>query len=72
MKDLMEMAYEIATSGCSKEKEKELFIEAFIKELSEMKNSDIASHFSCNFEVIKQQYTVIFSFPARLDELNSF
>lgn len=70
MRDIMEMACEVRQAAKSPLEQQELFTEMLLKELYKMKSADIAPHLSCNFDVIRQEYKIMLSFPARIDEPN--
>lgn len=65
MKDIMEMSYEAHQAAKGNPlKQQELFTEMFLAELGKMKNEEIASHLSCNLDVLKREYNIILRFPA--------
>lgn len=71
MRDIMEMSYEASKATRTPLEQQVLFTDMFLKEIAKMKSADIAPHLSCNFDVIRHEYKVTFSFPARFDEVDS-
>lgn len=71
MKDLMEIACEARENARTPLENQTLFTEMLFAELGKMKSADIAPHLSCTFDVIRREYKVLLSFPARLNEADS-
>ena len=71
MRDIMEISYEASQIAKSALEQQELFTEMLLSEFAKMKSADIAPHLSCNFDVIRHEYKVTFSFPAGFNEMDS-
>ena len=71
MKDIMKMSYEAGRIARTPLEFQTLFTEMLFDELGQMKSADIAPHLSCTFDVIRREYKVLLSFPARLNEPDS-
>ncbi len=71
MRDIMQMSYEASQIARSPLEHQTLFTEMLFNELGQMKSADIAQHLSCTFDVIRREYKVLLSFPARLNESDS-
>lgn len=71
MKDIMQISYETRQIARTPLEHQTLFAEMLLAELGKMKGTDIAPHLSCTFDVIRREYKVVLSFPARLNEVDS-
>ena len=67
----MEISQEAYQAANSPLQQKELFAEMLFAEFAKMKSAEIAPHLSCSFDVIRREYKVTLSFPARLNESDS-
>lgn len=67
----MQMSYEAFQTARTPLEHQTLFTEMLFDELGKMKGADIAPHLSCTFDVIRREYKVVLSFPARLNEPDS-
>lgn len=71
MQDIIQMSYEALQIARTSLEHQVLFTEMLFAELGKMKSADIAPHLSCTFDVIRREYKVLLSFPARLNEADS-
>lgn len=71
MKDIMQMSYEAFQTARTPLEHQVLFTEMLFDELGKMKGADIASYLSCTFDVIRREYKVVLSFPARFNKPDS-
>lgn len=67
----MEIACEARERARTPLENQNIFTEMLLAELTKMKSADIAPHLSCEFDVIRREYKVTLSFPARLNETDS-
>lgn len=71
MRDIMQMSYEAFQIARTPLEHQVLLTEMLFVELGKMKSADIAPHLSCTFDVIRREYNVVLSFPARFNEVDS-